>query len=70
MQLTIDLPNLWASEKKTAELINRCRQFFFREMVDLKLKQHYPQNLIHGICLILKNHHFEQAGFTILLKPM
>jgi len=26
MQLTIDLPNLWGSEKKTAELINRIEQ--------------------------------------------
>jgi cell division septal protein FtsQ len=42
MQLTIDLPNLWDSEKKTAELINRIEQFFIKENVSFEIKTASP----------------------------
>jgi len=42
MQLTIDLPNFWASEKKTTELINRIEQIFIKENVPFEIKTALP----------------------------
>jgi hypothetical protein len=41
MQLTIDLPNIWPSEK-TAELIKRIEQIFIKENVFFEIKTALP----------------------------